>query len=97
MKLNGKTIRIESHSSETLDQDTVIYLEDSGKIVFLNDSATVIYKEISKRYKDDTDTQTEDIVEHLLSVYTNMRKDELCVDVIATIELFLEASLIKEV
>ena len=100
MKLNGKTIKLEPYAAENLDNETVIYIEESGKIVLLNDSATIILNQIYQGYSKGTDTSTDDIVACIFNIYPSLSKDELnniyC-DVKETIDLFFEASLIKEI
>ena len=100
MKLNGKTIKIDPYTAESLDDETVIYVEESGKIVLLNDSATVIFNQIYQRYSTGTDSFTDDIVFYISNIYPNLSADELnniYSDVEETIDLFLKASLIKEI
>ncbi len=100
MKLNGKTIKIDPYTAESLDDETVIYVEESGKIVLLNDSATVIFNQIYQRYSTGTDSFTDDIVVYISNIYPNLSADELnniYSDVEETIDLFLKASLIKEI
>lgn len=100
MKLNGKTIKIDPYTAESLGDETVIYVEESGKIVLLNDSATVIFNQIYQRYSTGTDSFTDDIVVYISNIYPNLSADELnniYSDVEETIDLFLKASLIKEI
>ena len=100
MKLNGKTIKIDPYTAESLGDETVIYVEESGKIVLLNDSATVIFNQIYQRYTTGTDSFTDDIVVYISNIYPNLSADELnniYSDVEETIDLFLKASLIKEI
>ena len=100
MKLNGKTIKIDPYTTESLGDETVIYVEESGKIVLLNDSATVIFNQICQRYSTGTDSSTDDIVVYISNIYPNLSADELnniYSDVEETIDLFLKASLIKEI
>ena len=100
MKLNGKTIKIDPYTAESLDDETVIYVEESGKIVLLNDSATIIFNQIYQRYSTGTDSFTDDIVVYISNIYPNLSADELnniYSDVEETIYLFLKASLIKEI
>ena len=77
MKLNGKTIKIDPYTAESLDDETVIYVEESGKIVLLNDSATVIFNQIYQRYSTGTDSFTDDIVVYISNIYPNLSADEL--------------------
>lgn len=97
MKLNDMEIKISNYISETLDDEMVLYNEESQKIVILNQPAIFVWKEITASYLENKNICTQDIVNYLLTIYNISEIDISTVvnDVEETIELFFQASLLQ--
>lgn len=46
MKLNDTEVRLASFSAEVVDDDTLIFNEDANKIIVMNQTASVIWREL---------------------------------------------------
>lgn len=99
MKLNGIEIKILSYTSETIDDDMIIYNEDSKKIVIFNHSARFIWNEITKGYLNDIDLESIDILNSLINKYNipNSDIDMVKKDVDDAINLFYQAYLLTNI
>ena len=69
MKLNDIEIKISNYTSEILDDEMVLYNEESQKIIILNQTAIFIWKEITENYCENKNICTQDIVNNLLTIY----------------------------
>lgn len=46
MKLNDTEVRLATFSAEVVDDDTLVFNEDANKIVVMNQTASVIWREL---------------------------------------------------
>lgn len=98
MKLNGAEIGISTYMSETLNDEMVLYNEDSKKIIVLNQTAMLVWKEITESHVKNENICTKDIVNKIVKIY-ELSEDErntVCNDVDETIELLFESSLLQK-
>ncbi len=98
MKLNGVEIGISAYTSETLNDEMVLYNEDSKKIIVLNQTAMLVWKEIVESYVKNENICTKDIVNIIVKIYelSESETDAVCNDVDETIELLFESSLLQK-
>ncbi len=98
MKLNGVEIGISAYTSETLNDEMILYNEDSKKIIVLNQTAMLVWKEITESYVKNENICTKDIVNIIVKIYElpESETDVVCNDVDETIELLFESSLLQK-
>lgn len=98
MKLNKHLIEIASYSSEKINEEKILYNEESQKIVTLNQTATFIWDLIIKNYELKNDITTNMITAAIIKKYNvdEVKINEIEKDIIETIELLFESSLIKK-
>lgn len=97
MKLNGFDMELSAYSSEKLNDELVIYVEENKVICVLNQSAIIILDEISKCFESNVDCNSIDIVRVILQHFDveNITIEDIVRDVDETIELLTKASVIK--
>ena len=97
MKLNGIEIGISAYISEMLNDEMVLYNEDSKKIIVLNQTAMLVWKKITESYEKNENICTKDIVNIIAKIYelSESEADGVCNDVEKTIELFFQSSLLQ--
>lgn len=98
MKLNGVETSISSYTSEALNNEIVIYNEEDHKVIVLNPTAALVWKEITES-QNKTDSCTKDIASMLMKVFNvpESNIDTVCSDVDETIELLFQASLLRAI
>jgi hypothetical protein len=98
MKLNGVETNISSFTSETLNDEMVLYNEESKKIVVLNQTAMLVWKEITENHLKNKNLCTKDIAYVILNTYELSKSeiDAVCNDIDETIELLFQSSLLKK-
>lgn len=98
MKLNGVETSISSYTSETLNDEMVLYNEESIKIIVLNQTAILVWKEITESYRKNENICTKDIANAIMKIYELFESeiDTVCNDVDETIELLFQSSLLKK-
>ena len=97
MKLNKFDIKLSSYSSEKLNDELVIYVEENKVICVLNQSAITILDEIKRSFESNVDRKSNGIARDLLqqSDLENVTFENIVRDVDETIELLLKASVIR--
>ena len=98
MELDGKKIVVSSFSSETLDQDLIIFNETHKKIVLLNHTAVVVWKIILENVSTSGIVTSSDVVNTVMTLYQLPESETSTVftDVQETIAALYESSLIQE-
>lgn len=98
MKLNGLNVEISSYTSEKLNDELVLYVEENRVISVLNQSAAVILGEIIRCFETKTDCSTLDIAKVVYKYFdiadTTM---DILSDIDETIALLEKAAIIKYV
>lgn len=97
MKLNGLNMELSSYSSEKLNDELVLYVEENKVISVLNQSAIVILDEIIRCFETNTDCSSLDIARIIFKYFdvTDTTVENIISDVNETIELLAKASVIK--
>ena len=97
MKLNGFDMELSSYSSEKLNDELVLYVEERKVICVLNQSALIILDEIVKCFESNVDCNSIDIARVLLQYFDveNLIIENIISDVDETIELLTKASVIQ--
>ena len=99
MKLNGCNISFPQFSEETIEEGTIIFIEDQYKIIVLNSTAATIWRYILESYRDNIDISYNDIVGVLKESFhiSAPNQDELLYDVDDTVSQFFQnAMIVKE-
>lgn len=98
MKLNGVEMSVSKYISEELGSEIVLYSEEEKKVIVLNHTASLIWKTIIENYENEKNLSTSDIAEGLLKKYDISREEieNIYSDVNETINLFFQASLLKD-
>lgn len=96
MKLNKFDIKLSSYSSEKLNDELVIYVEENKVICVLNQSAITILDEIKRCFESNVDCNSIGIARVILQQFDveNVTFENIVRDVDETIELLLKASVI---
>lgn len=97
MKLNGFDMELSSYSSEKLNDELVLYVEERKVICVLNQSARIILDEVGKCFESNVDCNSIDIARVILQHFDveNITIENIVSDVDETIELLAKASVIK--
>ena len=98
MKLNGIEIRIASYTSEALDDEMVLYNEESKKIIVLNQTAAIVWNEIAGSQLNGKDICTAEIANKILQIYnlSQTEFDKVSDDVDETIENLFKSLLLTQ-
>ena len=94
MKINGKETTIVPYASEKLDDEMVLYCEESHKIIVLNQTAVIVWNEILECCHNKKDICTKDIT-NVLMKFCNLpesENDTVSNDVDETIDLLYKSS-----
>jgi len=98
MKLNKIETSISPYTFETMNDEMVIYNEESKKIIVLNQTAMLVWKKIMESSLENVDICTEDIASALMKIYdiSESEINAICNDVDETIDLLFQSSLLKK-
>jgi len=83
--------------SDSVDEDLILYNEEADKIIALNATSTIIFKEIEKAYENGEALYDTDITS-LLSCICNIEKpqfDDILKDVRDTLCRFIEERILE--
>lgn len=96
MKLNGVETRISFYTSEALNDEMVLYNEESKKIIVLNQTAKLVWEEITNSFLNNKDICTSNITNTILHIYNlpESEFDAVSDDVNETIELLFQSTLL---
>ena len=96
MILNNKKVFMQPCVSETINNNTVLYIETAQKVIVMNDTATIIWKLISKSIEMDSVLSTEQIAYEICNKYDldECLLSDVSKDVDDVLETFFKQSLL---
>ena len=96
MKLNNITIRISPCITEMIDNQTILYSKEEKRVIVVNETAAIIWREIVNANAENKDLTTEQIAQAICDQYFLDENvfAEICDDVTKTIDIFWGASLL---
>ncbi len=99
MKLNGKEIKLASYCYEILNDEMILFNEDSKKIIILNCTAIIIWNEIVRNFEINQNVCTDDIADKLMQTYLMPETEKKCIysDVEEIIERLFQSSLLENI
>ena len=97
MKLNGLEIHVSPYTSESINNEMVMFNEERKLIIVLNHTAMLVWKEITESYLRNSNISTNDIAYTFRKTYNIAESDFdiVCSDIDETINMFFQSSLLK--